>query len=144
MVSRHKNRWLHRWFVVIIFWAVPVLIVAFNEIHEEMTYNAADLERALTTWHLTDAQRTPAAMMQCRGKPSEALAAGCPASVLAANAARQQEARNEYAHRRSTLASYIWHAFAGYWLVPAALLFALGALIGGMRRVLRHPPVSGH
>ena len=61
MVSKHKNRWLRRWLVVIIFWAVPVAIVAVSEIREEMAYNAVDLDRALTTWNFTGAQRAAGA-----------------------------------------------------------------------------------
>ena len=61
MVWRHKNRWFRRWLVVIVFWAVPVAIVAVREIQEEMAYNAVDLERSLTTWDLTDAQRAAGA-----------------------------------------------------------------------------------
>jgi hypothetical protein len=124
MVGRHKNRWLRRWLVVIVFWAVPVMIVAVNEIREEMAYNAVDLDNALTTWQFTEAQR----------------AAGAPAAVLAAKAPRQQEAINEYAVRKSTLAGYLWHAFVGYWVVPAVTLFIIGTLIGGIRRALRRPP----
>jgi len=140
MVSKHKNRWLRRWLLVIIFWAVPVAIVAINEIREEMSYNAVDLERALTTWTFTDAQRAAGAPAHCHGKPDEAKAAGCPADVLAANAARQQDAVNEYSVRRTTLISYLWHAFVGYWVVPAAILFAIGVIIGMVRRALRRPP----
>ncbi|WP_109482644.1 hypothetical protein [Paraburkholderia sp. C35] len=142
MVGRHKNRWLRRWLVVIIFWAVPVAIVAVREIQEEMAYNRVDLNNALTTWELTDAQRAAGAAARCRGKPDDARAAGCPADVLAANAPRQQEALNEYAIRKSTLAGYLWHAFVGYWVVPAAILFAIGFVIGLVRRALRRPPVN--
>lgn len=78
MVTKHKNRWLRRWLVVIIFWAVPVAIVAVSEIREEMAYNAVDLDRALTTWNFTDAQRAAGAPARCHGKPDEAQAAGCP------------------------------------------------------------------
>lgn len=140
MVSKHKNRWLRRWLLVIIFWAVPVAIVAVNEIREEMSYNAVDLDRALTTWNFTAAQRAAGAAALCHGKPDEAKAAGCPANVLAANASRQQDAINEYSVRRSTLFSYLWHAFVGYWVVPAAILFAIGVVIGMVRRALRRPP----
>ncbi|MET3168608.1 UNVERIFIED_ORG: hypothetical protein ABIC72_003032 [Burkholderia sp. 1988] len=140
MVSKHKNRWLRRWLVVIIFWAVPVAIVAVNEIREEMAYNAVDLDRALTTWNLTDAQRAAGVAARCHGKPDEAQAAGCPAEVLAANAPRQQDARNEYSVRRTTLMAYLWHAFVGYWVVPAIALFLFGVLIGMIRRALRRPP----
>jgi hypothetical protein len=145
MVGRHKNRWLRRWLVVIIFWAVPVAIVAVNEIREEMAYNAVDLNNALTTWQFTDAQRASGAPAHCHGVPDDARAAGCPADVLAANAPRQQEARNEYEVRKSTLAAYLWHAFVGYWIVPAVVLFLTGAVIGGIRRALRRPqqPVKG-
>jgi hypothetical protein len=142
MVGRHKNRWLRRWLVAIIFWAVPVAIVAVREIQEEMAYNRVDLDNALTTWQFTDAQRTAGAPAHCRGTPDDARAAGCPASVLAANAPRQQEAIDEYALRRRTLAAYLWHAFVGYWVVPAATLFAIGVLIGGIRRALRRPPAK--
>ncbi|WP_454871829.1 hypothetical protein [Paraburkholderia xenovorans] len=140
MVSKHKNRWLRRWLVVMIFWAVPVAIVAVSEIREEMAYNAVDLDRALTTWNFTDAQRAAGAPARCHGNPDEARAAGCPADVLAANAARQQDARNEYSLRRATLMAYLWHAFVGYWIVPAVTLFLIGVLIGMLRRVLRRPP----
>ncbi|MHA7153019.1 hypothetical protein ACX84Z_32000, partial [Burkholderia pseudomallei] len=67
---------------------------------------------------------------------------GCPADVLAANARRQQEARDEFAVRKRTLASYLWHAFVGYWIVPAAFLFACGVVIGLVRRALRRPPIK--
>ena len=137
-----QNRWFRRWLVVIVFWAVPVLIVAVREIHEEMAYNAVDLEHALTTWEFTDAQRAAGAPARCRGKPDDARAAGCPADVLAANAPRQQEAIDEYSVRRSTLAGYLWHAFVGYWVVPAAVLFGFGLVIAGVRRALRRPAVK--
>lgn len=137
-----QNRWFRRWLVVIVFWAVPVLIVAVREIHEEMAYNAVDLEHALTTWEFTDAQRAAGAPARCRGKPDDARAAGCPADVLAANAPRQQEAIDEYSVRRSTLAGYLWHAFVGYWVVPAAVLFGFGLVIAGIRRALRRPAVK--
>jgi hypothetical protein len=142
MVWRHKNRWFRRWLVVIVFWAVPVLIVAVREIREEMAYNAVDLQRALTTWTLTDAQRATGAALRCHGDPDEAQAAGCPAGVLAANAPRQQDARNEYSVRRTTLFAYLWHAFVGYWIVPAITLFVIGAVIGMVRRALRRPQVK--
>ena len=48
MAWRH-NRWVRRWLVVIVFWAVPVAIVAVREIQDEMSYNVVDRERALTT-----------------------------------------------------------------------------------------------
>ncbi|RKT27248.1 hypothetical protein B0G69_3059 [Paraburkholderia sp. RAU2J] len=140
MVSKHKNRWLRRWLLVIVFWAVPVAIVAVSEIREEMAYNAVDLDRALTTWNFTAAQRAAGAAARCRGKPDEAKAAGCPADVLAANAPRQQDARNEYSVRRTTLIGYLWHAFVGYWVVPAVVLLLIGMLIGMVRRALRRPP----
>ena len=136
MVWRHKNRWFRRWLVVIVFWAVPVAIVAVREIQEEMAYNAVDLERSLTIWDLTDVQRAAGAAARCHGEPDEARAAGC----TAANAPRQQEARDEYTLRRSTLAAYLWHAFVGYWVVPAVTLFLIGMVIGGIRRALRRPP----
>ena len=56
MAWRH-NRWVRRWLVVIVFWAVPVAIVAVREIQDEMSYNVVDRDRALTTWQLSDAQR---------------------------------------------------------------------------------------
>ncbi|WP_167751109.1 hypothetical protein [Burkholderia pseudomallei] len=137
-----QHRWFRRWLIVIVFWAVPVAIVAVREIREEMAYNYADLKLALTTWQLTDAQRAAGAAKVCRGEPDEARAAGCPADVLAANARRQQEARDEFAVRKRTLASYLWHAFVGYWIVPAAFLFACGVVIGLVRRALRRPPIK--
>jgi hypothetical protein len=90
---------------------------------------------------LNDAQRAGGAEARCRGTPDEARAAGCPSDILAANAPRQQAAIDEYIVRRNTLASYLWHAFVGYWVVPAAFLFALGLVVAGVRRALRRPPV---
>ena len=139
MAWRHKNRWFRRWLMVIVFWLVPVMIVVVREIQDEMAYNRADLQRALTTWTLTDAERAAGAALRCHGTPEAARAAGCPAEVLAANAQRQQEALDEYAVRRATLASYLWHAFVGYWVVPAAVLLAVGMLIGAVKRALRRP-----
>jgi hypothetical protein len=139
MAWRHKNRWFRRWLMVMVFWLVPVMIVAVREIQDEMAYNRADLQRALTTWTFTDAERTAGAPLHCHGTPAAARAAGCPEGVLTANAQRQQEARDEYAVRRSTLAGYLWHAFVGYWVVPAAVLLAIGVVIGGVRRALRRP-----
>ncbi|SDB95377.1 hypothetical protein [Paraburkholderia lycopersici] len=139
MAWRHKNRWFRRWLMVIVFWLVPVMIVVVREIQDEMAYNRADLQRALTTWVFTDAGSAAGAALRCHGTPEAARAAGCPADVLASNAQRQQEARTEYAVRRATLASYLWHAFVGYWIVPAAGLLGIGMLIGGLRRVLRRP-----
>ncbi|OXH81976.1 hypothetical protein CA830_39010, partial [Burkholderia multivorans] len=66
----------------------------------------------------------------------------CPAEVLAANAPRQQAARDEYVVRRNTLASYLWHAFVGYWVVPALFLFGCGVVIALIRRALRRPPIK--
>ena len=139
MAWRHKNRWFRRWLMVIVFWLVPVMIVVVREIQDEMAYNRADLQRALTSWTFTDAERDAGAPLRCHGTPEIAREAGCPAAVLAANAQRQQEARDEYAVRRTTLAGYLWHAFVGYWVVPAAVLLAIGVLIGGVKRALRRP-----
>jgi hypothetical protein len=140
MAWRH-NRWVRRWLVVIVFWAVPVAIVAVREIQDEMSYNIVDLDHALTTWQFTDAQRAAGAPARCHGKPDEARAAGCPQDVLDANAPRQRDALAEYALRRRTLFLYLWHAFVGYWVVPAAFIFAVGLVIAGIRRALRRPPV---
>jgi hypothetical protein len=139
MAWRQKNRWFRRWLVAITFWFVPVLIVAVNEVREEMAYNRADLQKALSTWELTDAQRASGAAARCHGVPDEALAAGCPVVIIDANAARHQDAFTEYAHRKATLADYLWHAFVGYWIVPAAFLLVFGVLVGGIRRALRRP-----
>lgn len=143
MAWRHKNRWFRRWLLVIVFWLVPVMIVAVREIQDEMAYNRTDLQRALTSWTFTDAERAAGAPLRCRGTPAAARAAGCPAGVLAANAPRQQEAEREYRLRRATLASYLWHAFVGYWVVPAAMLLAVGMVIGGVKRALRRPAAKG-
>jgi hypothetical protein len=137
MAWRHKNRWFRRWLMVIVFWMVPVMIVAVREYQEEMAYNRADLQHALTSWTFTDAERAAGASAHCRGTPDDARAAGCPASVLAANAPHQQV-------RRATLAGYLWHAFVGYWVVPAGVLLAIGVVIGGVRRALRRPPMPAH
>jgi hypothetical protein len=34
------------------------------------------------------------------------------------------------------------HAFVGYWVVPAAFLFACGVVIALLRRALRRPPIK--
>ncbi|EGD06283.1 hypothetical protein B1M_02180, partial [Burkholderia sp. TJI49] len=62
-----QHRWFRRWVIVIVFWAVPVAIVAVREIREEMAYNKADLQLALTTWQLTDAQQAAGAAAKCHG-----------------------------------------------------------------------------
>jgi hypothetical protein len=139
MAWRQKNRWFRRWLLTITFWLVPVMIVAVNEVRDEMAYNSADLEKSLTTWDLTDAQRSAGASSRCYGYIETARASGCPAEVLAANAKKHQDALDEYAHRKSTLADYLWHAFVGYWIVPAIFLLVVGMLIGGIRRALRRP-----
>jgi hypothetical protein len=139
MVWRYKNRWFRRWLVLIVFWSVPVMIVAVNEIREQLAYDSEDLARSLSTWTFTDAQRASPAVQRCHGSLDQARASGCPQDVLAANAAKNQDAVNEYSTRRSVLFGYLWHAFVGYWIVPAATLFFLGAVIGVIRRSLRHP-----
>jgi hypothetical protein len=139
MAWRHKNRWFRRWLMVIVFWLVPVMVVAVREAQDEMAYNRVDLQRALTTWTFSDAQRNAGAPQHCRGTPDAARASGCPADVLAENAVPHQRALDEYARRRSTLAVYLWDAFVGYWVVPAAVLLGIGIVIGGIRRALRRP-----
>jgi hypothetical protein len=143
MAWRQKNRWFRRWLVTITFWLVPVMIVAINEVRDEMAYNTVDLEKSLSTWDMTDAQRAAGASSRCYGAPETARAAGCPADVLAANEKKHQDAVDEYAHRKATLADYLWHAFVGYWIVPAIFLLIVGMLIGGVRRALRRPPPDG-
>lgn len=81
----------------------------------------------------------PAPRRAATARPEEARAAGCPEDAIAATEVKHQEALNEYAHRKATLADYLWHAFVGYWIVPAAFLLVLGVLIGGIRRALRRP-----
>jgi hypothetical protein len=139
MVWRYKNRWFRRWLVLIVFWSVPVMIVAANEIREQLAYDSQDLANTLSTWTFTDAQRASPAISRCHGSLDQARAAGCPPDVLAANAAKDQDALAEYSTRRSVLFGYLWHAFIGYWVVPAVTLFLLGAVIGGIRRALRRP-----
>jgi hypothetical protein len=143
MAWRHKNRWFRRWLVLIVFWFVPVMIVAVNEIREEMAYNTVDRDRMLATWQFTDAQRAAGAAARCHGDADEARSAGCPADVLTANAALHQNAIDEFAVRRSTLFAYLWHAFVGYWVVPAVFVFCVGAVLGGIRRALRRPGGTG-
>jgi hypothetical protein len=118
------------------------MIVAVREYQAEMAYNRADLQQALTSWTFTDAERAAGAPARCHGVPDDARSAGCPPSVLAENAQRQQAALDEYAVRRATLASYLWHAFVGYWVVPALVLLGIGVVIGGIRRALRRPPLE--
>ncbi|WP_321816511.1 MULTISPECIES: hypothetical protein [unclassified Paraburkholderia] len=142
MAWRHKNRWFRRWMLVMVFWLVPVMIVAVREIQEEMAYNRADLQRALTSWTFTDAERNAGAPLHCQGTPESAGAAACPQAVLAENAAVWQTARDEYAQRRMTLVRYLWHAFVGYWIVPAVGLLVFGIVIGAIRRALRRPPAA--
>ena len=140
MAWRH-NRWIRRWIVTILVWAIPVAIVTLREVREEMAYNIVDRDRGLTAWVFTDGQRVAGAPAHCRGTPDEARAGGCPADVLMANAARHQAAIDEYVVRRTTLASYLWHAFIGFWIVPAAFLFSIGLIVAGIRRALRRTPV---
>jgi hypothetical protein len=128
--------------LVMVFWLVPVMIVAVREIQEEMAYNRADLQRALTSWTFTDAERSAGAPLHCQGTSDSARAAGCPQAVLAENAAAWQTARDEYAQRRMTLVRYLWHAFVGYWVVPAIALLVFGMVIGAIRRALRRPPAA--
>ena len=142
MVWRYKNRWFRRWLVLIIFWAVPVMIVAANELREQLAYDAQDLAHSLSTWTFTDAQRASPTVSRCHGSLDEARAAGCPPDVVAANAAKNQDAQQEYSTRRSVLFGYLWHAFVGYWVVPAITLFLLGAVIGVIRRSLCRPPAK--
>jgi hypothetical protein len=139
MVWRYKNRWFRRWLVLIVFWAVPVMIVAANEIREQLAYDSADLAHSLSTWTFTDTQRASPAALRCHGSLDEARAAGCPPEFLAAQAAKNREATDEYSTRRSVLFGYLWHAFIGYWVVPAVALFLFGAVIGVIRRSLRRP-----
>lgn len=136
-----QNRWVRRWLIVIAAWAVPVALVALHEIREEMAYNVVDRDRALSAWTFTGSQRAAGAPARCRGTLEEARAAGCPAEVLAANASRQQAAIDEFVVRRNTLIHYLWHAFVGYWIVPAAFIFAVGLAIAGLRRALRRPDI---
>jgi hypothetical protein len=142
MAWRHKNRWFRRWLLVVVFWLVPVMIVAVREYQEEMAYNRADLQQALTHWTFTDAERAAGAPAHCRGTPDDARVAGCPPPVLAENAQRLQAALDDYATRRATLANYLWHGFVGYWVVPAVVLLGIGVVIGGIRRALRRPPIE--
>ena len=142
MVWRYKNRWFRRWLVLIVFWAVPVMIVAANELREQLAYDAQDLAHSLSTWTFTDAQRASPAISRCQGSLDEARTAGCPPEVVAANAAKNRDAQQEYSTRRSVLFGYLWHAFVGYWVVPAVALFLLGAVIGVIRRSLRRPPAK--
>ncbi len=139
MVWKYKNRWFRRWLVVIVFWLVPVMIVVANEIRDQLAYDRDDLTHSLSTWTLTDAQRATPAAAHCQGLPDGARAAGCPQDILNANAAKHQEATDEYAARRSVLFGYLWSGFVGYWVVPAVILFCVGAVIGVMRRMLRRP-----
>jgi hypothetical protein len=139
MVWRYKNRWFRRWLVLIVFWAVPVMIVAANEIREQLAYDSADLSHALSSWSFTTAQRALPAIQRCHGLIDEARGAGCPQAVLSAKAALDQQAVVQYATRKSVLFGYLWTAFVGYWVVPAVTLFVLGAIIGVIRRSLRHP-----
>jgi hypothetical protein len=94
MVSKHKNRWLRRWLVVIIFWAVPVAIVAVSEIREEMAYNAVDLRR-------TTCRRGARALpWQARRGASRRLPGRCASRQCAAPAGRPQRIQRAplYAH----------------------------------------------
>jgi hypothetical protein len=139
MVWRYKNRWFRRWLVVIVFWLVPVMIVVANETRDQLAYDRDDLAHSLATWTMTDAQRAQPASAHCQGSPDDARAAGCPQDVLNANAAKHQEAIDEYSARRSVLFGYLWSGFVGYWVVPAVILFCIGAVIGILRRMLRRP-----
>ncbi len=120
------------------------MIVAFNEVRDEMAYNNVDLKKSLSTWDMTDVQRAAGAGSRCYGAPETARAACCPADVLAANERKHRDTIDEYAHRKATLADYLWHAFVGYWIVPAIFLLVVGMLIVSIRRALRRPPLPCH
>jgi len=115
------------------------MIVAANELREQLAYDAQDLAHSLSTWTFTDAQRATPTISRCHGSLDDARAGGCPPDIVAANAAKDLEAQQEYSTRRSVLFAYLWHAFIGYWVVPAIALFLLGAVVGIIRRSLRRP-----
>ena len=130
------SRWVKYWLIAMAIWLIPVAAVVVSEIREEMTYNATALNHALSTWDIPSSASS-VAVIRCHGFAEQARAAGCPAEVLKANATRHQEALDEYALRKRTLAHYLWRAFIGYWIVPAILLLAIGLVIAALRRALR-------
>lgn len=139
MAGRH-NRWWRRWVIAALIWAVPVVLVAVREIHDELVYNEADLQKSLNSWTLTAAQLASPAAARCHGTPAQALTSGCPASIVALNAANFKAARDEFSLRRNTLFSYIGQAIFGYWVVPCLFVLAVGLLAAGVRRSLRRTP----
>jgi hypothetical protein len=139
MGGRH-NRWWRRWIIASLIWAVPVALVALKEIHDELVYNEADLQKSLDSWTFTPAQRASNASAHCHGSLREARASGCPADVVALNAGSINAAGQEFSSRRNTLFSYIGQAIVGYWVVPCLFVLAVGLLAAGVRRSLRRPP----
>jgi hypothetical protein len=136
------NRWIRRWLIATFIWAVPVGWVALHEIQVESAYNRTDLDRALAAWRLSPADIAAGMAGRCAGRPEVARAAGCPASIVAANEPALRTALDDYAQRRRTLASYLSQAIFGYWVVPSLFVFALGLLIALIRRALRRPPIE--
>ena len=139
-MAGRRNRWWRRWIIVSLIWAVPVALVALREIRDELVYNEADLQKSLSSWTLTPAQRASSAAAACHGSLAEARAGGCPPSAVALNAANFDAAREEFSSRRSTLLAYIGQAVFGYWVVPCLFVLALGLLVAGLRRSLRRSP----
>ena len=139
MAWQYKNRWFRRWLLVIVFWAVPVMIVAVNEMREQLAYNNVDLDTRIVHLALhrraTRARRTRAR----HGSLDQARASGCPPTCSPRMRPGIRKPSTNMLDRRSMLSDYLWHAFVGYWVVPAAFLFGVGVVIGGIRRALRRP-----
>jgi hypothetical protein len=141
-MGRRRNRWIRRWVIATAVWAVPIALVAIHEIQVETEYNRADLDRVLTAWRLSAADIASGAANRCTGTPEDAREAGCPASVVAANEPALRAALDDYAKRGHTLVSYLSQAIFGYWVVPSAIVFAIGLIVALVRRALRRPPLE--
>jgi hypothetical protein len=133
------KRWCRRWMVLMLVWAVPVTLVASMEIRDELSYNEADLAKALNNWKIAPGALDGAPSGSCRGTLQDASAAHCPRAVIEANTGLVNAAFEENSTRRKTLFVTISQGVIGYWLVPGIFIFAAGLLVAGVRRSLRRP-----
>jgi hypothetical protein len=139
-MADRRNRWWRRWIIAAVIWAVPVVMVAVKEIHDDLAYNQVDLQSSLSNWTLTAAQRASGAQARCRGTPDQARANGCPPSIVALNDTAFRAARELYSQRRNVLFTFIGQAIFSYWVVPCLFVLLVGLLVAGVRLALRRPP----
>ena len=136
---RRPGRWWRRWVITCLVWAVPVVALGVKEMVAEMLYDSADIRVSLDRWVLTDAQRALPAAAHCTGTIDAARQAGCPPSVVDANAVSRDAAVNELHVRRMAQITGFFQALFVYWVLPCAFILAVGLVFGLIRRALRRP-----